>query len=545
MNPPRILVVDDQLVHDETERNIFLDGVGLNPSNTSPWAEVVFCSGQREEGMKLTNDYDVVKQAVASADWALVLLDVQFDSGERDSSGRPAGQEGDDSFGIVVQRILVMEYPDLPVIMLTGKRQEEIGESDVPYLSKYKLGAHELKLALLRHGRMEVEAKRALLGLDDSIQANAPATIAAFRKAFIHARSDASVLILGESGTGKEVLASYVHRMSKRKHGPFIAVNVAALPRDLVESELFGIASQTATQVRSRMGKFELADRGTLFLDEIGDMAMDVQAKVLRALHGKIMRVGESVERDIDIRVICATSRDLEKQVESGEFRYDLLYRINTVQITMPPLRERKEDIAPLARGFVDKYSKKQDKVGLSLSDGALELLKEQPFYGNVRELEHVAEQLVGSAGHYQVISQRELLEVLGTSKSTKSTKSMSTATPCVISKPSTLTELLEVLKEFTVDKDDPGLKGVLSKLDEVVNRLKLQLAGAALAKFINPNTEKPIRQAAMRYLTGDSELKGRKSGQIINRFLNREPNHEIRDEDMNYLVELWRQGNH
>ncbi len=556
MSLPRILVVDDQFARDETERLVFLQGVGLNNGGpgackTSAWAEVALCSGQREEGTRLVNEYAVVREAVGEGNWALVLLDVQFDSGERDVAGRPDGQPGDELFGLTVRQRLQGEFPGLPVVMLTSKRQEEIGETDTPYLSKLRLGPHELKLALLRYGRVEAAVQRALLELDVSVRVHAPATFAAFRQAFMHACVDASVLILGESGTGKEVLARYVHRISRRTDRPFIAVNVAAIPKELVESELFGhekgAFSGATTQ---RKGRFELADGGTLFLDEIGDMALDVQAKVLRVLQErKIVRVGGTGEISVDIRLVCATSRDLASRVASGEFRGDLLYRINTVPITMPPLRERQTDIAPLARGFVENYSSRQGKEGLSLSAEALVLLEAQPFPGNVRELEHVVERLVSAAGHHQVIGQREVLDALGPRSASPPLENMlpTVIVPAPVPQAGSgdgipmLRDLAGLIDRVPVDKDDPALRGIKPVLDAAMERLYRRLVGAALERCRDPNDRSLNRQSAMRLITGDSNLKGKGPARVVNEILGRAQEQQLTEEDLERLVAAWR----
>ena len=556
---PRILVVDDQFARDATERFVFLAGVGLAGGKVGargeaePYADVVLSSGQREEGSQLINDYTVVRDVVAAGDWALVLLDVQFDSGKVDAGGRPVGQPGDELFGMTIRQHLKNEFPDLPVVMLTGKRQNEIGETDTPYLSKHKLSPYDLKLALLRYGRVEVKGQQNLLELDASICADAPVTLAAFRNAFSYARADVSVLILGESGTGKEVLARYVHRLSNRVNGPFIAVNVASLPTELVESELFGIGKRIATQVDARPGKFELASGGTLFLDEIGDMALEVQAKVLRALQErKIVRVGESNEIPVDIRLVCATSRDLASLVRSGEFRDDLLYRINTVPITMPPLRERRADIAPLARSFIDKFSRREKTQGLSLSAEAQMLLDLQPFPGNVRELEHLVERLVVIAGHHQIIGRREVIDILGPRLVSRPQGDISPAI-VTIQAPSpqahsddrvpTLNDLPGLIDRVAVARDDPALKGIKPVLDAVVQRLYQRLAGAALERCRDPHSQTLNRQSAARLLTGDNKLKGKLPARLINSILDRAQEHPIADEDMEALVSLWRES--
>jgi DNA-binding NtrC family response regulator len=205
------------------------------------------------------------------------------------------------------------------------------------------------------------------------------------------APSDATVLVTGESGTGKELLARGIHFSSGRAEGPFIAVNCAAIPENLIESELFGHVKGAFTgAVRDKEGKFELADGGTLFLDEIGDLRIDLQAKILRALQERTVdRVGGVTQVDLDVRIIAATNRDLELDVKEGNFREDLYYRLSVVILHMPPLRERKDDIPLLARHFLKKFSKGGTPT---LAPDALSLLQSYGWPGNVRELENVIE---------------------------------------------------------------------------------------------------------------------------------------------------------
>ncbi|MFC3097765.1 sigma-54-dependent transcriptional regulator [Alteraurantiacibacter palmitatis] len=201
-------------------------------------------------------------------------------------------------------------------------------------------------------------------------------------------RNDLTVLILGESGTGKELVAEAIHQLGARKSGPFVAVNTAAIPRELIESELFGHEKGAFTGATARnIGKFEQANGGTLFLDEIGDMPAEAQTRLLRALQsGRIRRVGGDQEIAIDVRIIAATNRDLEPMIAAGTFREDLFYRLNVVPIQLPPLRERMGDIEPLARHFLRRAARE----GLPLrrlSPAAADLLARQPWRGNVREL--------------------------------------------------------------------------------------------------------------------------------------------------------------
>jgi len=204
-------------------------------------------------------------------------------------------------------------------------------------------------------------------------------------------RNDLTVLILGESGTGKELVAEAIHQLGHRKHGPFVALNAAAIPRELIESELFGHEKGAFTGAVSRsIGKFEQASGGTLFLDEIGDMPAEAQTRLLRALQsGRIRRVGGREEVAIDARIIAATNRDLAPMIAAGTFREDLFYRLNVVPIRLPPLRERVGDIEPLARHFL-RLAASEGLPARRLSGEAAELLDRQPWRGNVRELKNL-----------------------------------------------------------------------------------------------------------------------------------------------------------
>ncbi len=211
------------------------------------------------------------------------------------------------------------------------------------------------------------------------------------------APTDSTVLIQGESGTGKELLARSIHLQSRRSGGPFVAVNVGAIPEALVESELFGHVRGSFTgATQDRVGLIEQADGGTLFLDEIGDMPLAAQVKLLRTLESnEVRRVGDNTTRIVDLRVVAATHRDLHEMVRTGRFREDLYYRLRVVQIDVPPLRERREDIGLLASYFLDRVARAQGKPGVSFSPEAMELLERYDYPGNVRELENAVEHAV------------------------------------------------------------------------------------------------------------------------------------------------------
>ncbi|MDR1525905.1 MAG: sigma-54 dependent transcriptional regulator [Tannerella sp.] len=211
------------------------------------------------------------------------------------------------------------------------------------------------------------------------------------------AQTDVNILITGENGTGKEVIAREIQRRSSRNKEVLITVDMGAVTESLFESELFGHVKGSFTDAKTdRAGKFEAANHGTLFLDEIGNLSYPLQAKLLNALQSRhIVRVGENKTIPIDIRLICATNRDLHESVRKGEFREDLLYRINTIQVEIPPLRKRKEDIPPLAGFFLKKYAAKYGKKDLSLSPATIDRLQAYHWPGNIRELQHTVEKAV------------------------------------------------------------------------------------------------------------------------------------------------------
>ncbi|WP_396591286.1 sigma-54-dependent transcriptional regulator [Allomuricauda sp. R78024] len=211
------------------------------------------------------------------------------------------------------------------------------------------------------------------------------------------AKTDVNVLITGENGTGKELIAREVHRISSRKEEVFIGVDMGSIAENLFESELFGHTKGSFTDAKEdRSGKFEAAHQGTLFLDEMGNLSLQMQAKLLSSIQNKsVVRVGSNKSVNVDIRLVCATNCNLEQMVADGLFREDLLYRINTIQIEVPPLRERGEDIMILADFFLKKFANKYDKKGLRMNNLAQEKLMEYLWPGNVRELQHTMERAV------------------------------------------------------------------------------------------------------------------------------------------------------
>jgi len=560
VNLPYILVVDDQYARDDAERWHFVDDANLaameaeaepeiNRGRDKAMAQVAFCSGQRRDKNVIINDYDVIYKAVAARDdWALVLLDVCFDSGPLIEEVIPGGQPGDDSFGEVVSRQLAQDFPNLSVVMLTGVPEQELDNQYVQYLSKVGLGVHELKGCLLDYGRLSSDQIRHLLGLGKDIVAQSERAVSVFREAFIHAEENVSIMILGENGTGKEKLAKYIHEISSRHNDPFIAVNVAAIPKDLLESELFGVGRRVATNVDMRPGKFELANGGSLFLDEIGDMPLDAQAKVLRALQEReITRVGESASIQLDIRLITATSKDIPRMIADGEFREDLFHRINTVPLIVPPLRERVEDILPLAEAFIEKFMAEFKKTGITISSEAKRSLEQHSYSGNVREIENLIKRIISGIGNNRVITGDEIVKVLESSYTTslassdqqppKGSRQHQPSLPTGVS----LSELPALLEASQINMNDPVLAGIKPHLENAFKELLQRLAGSALERCRDPVSGELNRQRAMQLLTGDNTLKGKAPARLINEILGRKQEHKVTDEDLETLVAAWK----
>jgi DNA-binding NtrC family response regulator len=311
--------------------------------------------------------------------------------------------------GLSLMKKLKEDLSAPPVIVLTGKATvetavEAMKNGAYDYLTKpYKLD--ELVIVVDRaceYGRLSVKSK---MLEQELVRKELPFEfvgtsrqlkdiLALIRKV---APTDSPVFIQGESGTGKELVANTVWHYSKRKDTPFIALNCASLSESLIESEIFGHEKGAFTSAyQLKHGLVEVADTGTLFLDEIGEMPIGLQAKLLRFLDsGEFRRVGGNKALTVDVRLIAATNKDLTAMIKNGTFREDLYYRLNVINITLPPLRERKEDIAALARHFLKQYAKKLDKSITDLTSDALELLAGYHWPGNVRELENVVERAV------------------------------------------------------------------------------------------------------------------------------------------------------
>jgi DNA-binding NtrC family response regulator len=307
--------------------------------------------------------------------------------------------------GIATLARLRESLPDVPVVMMSGRaglndavKATKLGAFN--FLEK-PLSPESVLLALssaleLRQARREAKVLRADLGLSGDMIGDSPAMLQVRAMIERVAPTDARVLIIGESGTGKELVAAAIHTASARRDRPFVRVNCAAIPRDLVESEMFGHERGAFTGATDRrIGRFELAHRGTLFLDEVGDLGAEAQAKLLRAIEAKeIERVGGGKPIQVDVRIVSATNKDLSAAVADGHFRDDLLFRLNVIPISIAPLRERPADIPALVRHFSALHRMRTGQPLPTWTDEAIVALSRYGWPGNVRELANIVERL-------------------------------------------------------------------------------------------------------------------------------------------------------
>jgi two-component system response regulator AtoC len=351
-----------------------------------------------------TRGFDIVFRT--SADEAFTLLGSEdFDVVVTDLNMR-----GMNGLGLCTR--IVENRPDVPVIIITAFGSLETAVATIragafDFVTK-PFDIEELLLAIeraIRHHALEAEVKRLqrIVGESerfDEILGTSPAVQKVFERIVRVAESDATVLIAGESGTGKELVARALHRRSRRSKGPFVAINCAAMPETLLESELFGHVKGAFTDAKApRKGLFVEASGGMLFLDEVGEMPLTMQPKMLRALETRMVRpVGGSAEIPFDVNLVTATNRDLETAVVEGRFREDLFYRINVVHIDLPPLRARGNDILLLAQHFLERFTARSSKRIVGLSTAVAKKLLAYAWPGNVRELQNCMEQAVALA---------------------------------------------------------------------------------------------------------------------------------------------------
>jgi DNA-binding NtrC family response regulator len=346
--------------------------------------------------------------AVKKSPFAVALIDLNY---TRDTT---SGAEG-----LELLKNLKRADPDLPVVVMTAwgsinlaVEAMRLGAGDFiekPWdnarLMSVLRNQIALGAALRREQRLQAE-NTLLRGEEEDFIAGSRAMQAVLALIERVAPTDANILVLGENGTGKGVVARLIHARSKRAQQPLVKVNMGGIPDSIFEAEMFGHVRGAFTDAKTdRIGRFELADGGTLFLDEIANIPLAQQAKLLRVLEdGEFERVGSSRTLKADVRLIAATNADLAAEVAAGRFRTDLLFRLNTVEVRLPPLRERQEDIISLAEAFLARSAQRYQRVGMHLSSEARRALEEYPWPGNVRELSHVMERAVLTASAEKVV---------------------------------------------------------------------------------------------------------------------------------------------
>ena len=361
--PPRILIVDD----DPGQRSL-LDS---------------FLRSQRFETV-LADSGERALELLPSGNFALMISDVRMPG----------------LSGLETLRRVRLQFPALPVLLVTAHADirdavEAMRDGALNYLAK-PVDLDEL-LATVRQAAGLTPTEPVNRGLErplpTEVIAQSPLTLALFQDVALVAPSETRVLITGESGTGKEVLADLIHLWSERAKGKLVKVNCAAIPETLLESELFGHEKGSFTGASAqRIGRFEEADGGTIFLDEIAEMSPALQAKLLRIIQdGKFQRIGSNRELHTNARLLAATNRNLEDEVKAGRFREDLFYRLNVVELNLPPLRERREDILPLANFFISRLAHQHTR----LAEGTVVCLQNYSWPGNVRELRNAIERAV------------------------------------------------------------------------------------------------------------------------------------------------------
>lgn len=367
----------------------------------------ILMEGEGHE-VELAADYAQAQESCRDSQFDLVITDLKLPDGS----------------GLDVLKAVKETQVDAQTIMLTAFATTETA------VEAMRLGAYDYQIKPVKVDELSALSSKALekvqlvrenreLSLElnqrittDRILGQSSATRALIKMISKIAPTKSTVLIEGESGTGKELVSRAVHDASTRKDGPFIAINCGAIPESLIEAELFGhVAGAYTGASKARDGLFEAANGGTLLLDEIGELPLSMQVKLLRVLQERrVRRVGDDKERDVDIRLLASTNRDLEEMVEKGTFREDLFYRLNVVRLRVAPLRERAEDIPMLARGFVAKYASDAEKPISGVAPDAMAILCRYTFPGNVRELENSIERAVALAAE-EFIQREDLPE--------------------------------------------------------------------------------------------------------------------------------------
>lgn len=364
------------------------------------------------EMVALAENIADIKQRISEVNFDVVLLDMNF------KIGKTTGDDGLNSLQFIkennpfTQVIIITAYADIELAVKAIK----LGALDFiikPWENKKLLATTKsaVQLSQSKKETFELKQRQSLL-VDDVLQSvdfvsESKVMVDLKEKINKIANTDANILIFGKNGTGKEVVAKSIHKLSSRNKEIFVKVDLGAIPESLFESELFGYKKGAFTDAKEdRMGKFELSGKGTLFLDEIGNLPLHLQSKLLSVIQNRsFTKLGGNIPINVESRIICATNMNLKEMIEKGDFRQDLYYRINTVELYIPELKDRKRDIVPLAKHFANVFSKKYNKANQKLTDESFNTLKGYHFPGNVRELQNIIERAVimSSTGQIEI----------------------------------------------------------------------------------------------------------------------------------------------
>lgn len=504
-----------------------------------PIAEAFFCSGQVRSETSVRNDINTSVEAVKKG-WhdqikriALILLDLRFVSGEM-VHGEPEGLSGDDSFGLVILDAIHRQFPDIPIVVISSRERDDViedcrkrGASD--FIQRHEYGTDTLspkdilKAKIFEHGL--IEDNRILKDEKYRLVGRSVGLLQTLRSARRAATGKGNILVLGETGTGKELLARYVHDMSPKSGAPYVVFHPFGTTETLQEDELFGHVKGAYTgAISDREGLFERANGGTIFIDEIGDIAEGLQKKLLRPLENRVVtRQGGKKEIPVDVQVVLATNKNLEEYARTGKFKFDLLNRINAYPITIPPLRERKEDTPAITERLLEILCKEHNaRWPRRILPETMELLRNHNWTDNVRGLRNVLERAIKDNIDSELIVPTDIrFDSYAVEAATeKESESIKKAVPVA----DQIDELIDKLSTFEFPKDYAKISARLPGLQEAVAKM---LANYLLSAIEVTKKMKPGNQSDGELnLTGAAscmmgeQLKTPKAADIIKKLL-------------------------
>lgn len=496
-NLHKILIIDDQFGRSLKDRRNLCALFALRDITSDdkspekikePVADAVFCSGQKVTGKRTENSvelsHDAVKKGWPSEEgwrWALILLDLRFVSGAQKSDGEAKGQEGDDTFGLVLLDSIHREFPDIPVVIMSSRERENViedcrkkGASDFIQRVGYStegLSPKEILLQkLLEHGL--IADTRSLSDEKYRIVGQSVAIMKMLRNARRAATGTGNILLLGETGTGKESLPRYIHDISPKRNGKYGIFHAFGTTETLQEDELFGHAKGAFTgSVGAQPGIFEANNGGTVFIDEIGDIPESLQNKLLRPIESRqVSRMGSNRDIKLDIQIILATNKDLDEYARSNKFKNDLLNRMNAFPIFLPPLRERRDDIPLIAVHLLKNLCMENNaRWPRKILPDAMELLINYDWPDNVRGLRNVLERAVKNNKDSELVVSGDI--IFDSYLKTGPIVEDKAPTQEVITANMGLDGLIDAMSHFQFPRDYSTLSGKLPKLQKAIGK--------------------------------------------------------------------------